>query len=100
MQTYFVYILECSDKKFYIGVTNDVTRRLQEHNEGIDSKSWTYKRRPVKLVYHEEFSDINYAIAFEKQLKGWRRDKKIALIEQRWNDLQKLAKRKSEYSRE
>ena len=48
---YFVYILECSDKTLYVGVTNDYERRLYEHQNGDDKKSYTFRRRPVKLLY-------------------------------------------------
>ncbi len=77
---YFVYIVECSDGLYYTGVTNNVERRIFEHNEGIHSESFTYKRRPVKLKYVERFSDINQAIRWEKQLKGWGRKKKEACL--------------------
>lgn len=89
--SYFVYILTCSDKSYYIGVTNNVEKRAWEHNQGI-VKGYTYKKRPVKLVYFQEFADINKAIAFEKQLKGWRREKKEALIKGDINTLKKLSK--------
>jgi putative endonuclease len=85
-----VYILECSDKSYYTGVTNDVERRLWEHREGIDIKCYTYKRRPLNLVFHEYFPDANQAIAFEKQVKGWRREKKEALIRREWDKLSEL----------
>jgi putative endonuclease len=90
----FVYIVECSDGNYYTGVTNDVERRIAEHNEGLNKSAYTYKRHPVKLVYHESFTDPNYAIAVEKQIKGWSRKKKIALINGEWEKLPELSKRK------
>ena len=69
MQTMVVYILECSDKLYYTGVTNDLERRLWEHESGTDNKAFTFKRRPVKLVFYEYFADADQAIAFEKQVK-------------------------------
>ncbi|WP_239494951.1 GIY-YIG nuclease family protein [Pedobacter yulinensis] len=51
MKLYFVYILECSDESFYVGLTNNIDRRLSEHQGGLSSSSYTFKRRPVKLVY-------------------------------------------------
>jgi putative endonuclease len=80
MKQYFVYILLCSDNSYYTGVTNNLERRLYEHENGIDPKSYTYKRRPLKLVFHEDFNDIKQAIAFEKRVKGWKRSKKEAII--------------------
>lgn len=92
---YFVYILKCSDDSYYTGVTNDVHRREQEHNEGSDTKSYTYPRRPVVLIWHESFSNVNSAIEKEKQLKGWSRKKKEALIKENWEDLILFSKSKS-----
>lgn len=77
---YFVYILECSDKTLYVGVTNDYERRFDEHQNGINKNSYTYRRRPLKLLYVERFSQIEHAIAFEKQVKGWSKKKKLMYI--------------------
>ena len=77
---YFVYMLRCADGKYYVGVTNNVERRLAEHQEGNDPSSFTYNRRPVELVHVERFQYIQHALDREKQLKGWGRTKKAALI--------------------
>jgi putative endonuclease len=71
MKTYYVYILECADGSYYTGVTNDIDRRFEEHQAGENKTCYTYKRRPLKLVFTTDFNDINQAIAFEKQVKGW-----------------------------
>ena len=87
---YFVYIL--ASKKngvLYIGVTNDLTRRVFEHKNKV-TKGFTSRYNVNKLVYFEEFSDINEAIKREKQLKKWNRQWKIGLIEKgnpKWMDL-------------
>ena len=88
---YTVYILKCSDQSYYVGVTNDIDTRISQHTEGINPKAYTYRRRPVTLVFQEHFSDVNQAIAFEKQVKGWRREKKEALINRDWNLLPNLS---------
>jgi putative endonuclease len=80
VKTYFVYILKCSDGSFYTGVTNNVERRVFEHESGLLEKCYTHTRRPVKLVYATGFAQIEDAIAWEKHVKGWSRKKKIALI--------------------
>ena len=80
MRTYFVYILRCSDGSYYTGVTNDVDARVEQHAQGEDPKSYTHDRRPIKLVYCAEFSEIGDAIAWEKKVKRWTRVKKEALI--------------------
>ena len=95
MKHYHVYILRCSDGSFYTGITNDIERRLIEHQSGENSNCYTYKRRPVTLVFNEVFSDVNQAIAFEKQVKGWRRAKKEALINGNWDLLPELSKSRS-----
>jgi putative endonuclease len=81
LERYFVYILLCSDDTYYVGVTRNVEKRLREHQEGADGQqSYTFRRRPVQLMMKQEFREILDAIAWEKQLKGWGRKKKEALI--------------------
>ena len=89
---YFVYIVECKDNFYYTGVTNDLDRRLWEHNTGFNKKCYTCKRHPVELKYYQRFTDINDAIEWEKQLKGWGRKKKQALFTENWELIQQLAK--------
>ena len=95
MHQYFVYILLCADNSYYVGVTNDIERRMYEHENGLNPESYTHKRRPVKLVFCERFTDINQAIAFEKQVKGWNRKKKEAIINDNWELLPELSKRRT-----
>ena len=90
MKTYHVYILLCNDGMYYTGVTNNIDIRLRQHEEGADPKAFTYKRRPIKLVFNQAFQDVNQAIAFEKQVKGWRREKKEAIINGDWELLPKI----------
>ncbi|WP_454060368.1 GIY-YIG nuclease family protein [Elizabethkingia ursingii] len=94
MKTSFVYILLCSDNTYYTGVTEDVFRRFNEHQDGKYFGSYTYNRRPVVLVYYVIFSDIKEAILFEKKLKKWSKAKKEALINGQYEDLPNLAKKK------
>jgi len=85
----WVYIVSSHSRCLYIGVTSDLSGRLYEHKSGA-FEGFTKKYRIDKLVYYEFFHDIEEAIAREKQLKGWRRSKKIALIEKMnpsWEDL-------------
>lgn len=67
---YSVYILKCSDGSYYTGITNDLERRLYEHQSGLNLEFYTHRRRPVELVFHQDFNDVNQAIDFEKQVKG------------------------------
>ena len=79
MKQYYVYIATNRTRSLYIGVTNDLQRRQAEHATG--QSRFTAKYKINRIVYYETFLDVNQAIAREKQLKGWRRSKKIALIE-------------------
>jgi len=92
MKQYYVYILLCSDKSYYTGVTSDLEGRLYDHQTGSDPKAYTFTRGPLTLVFNEMFYDINQAIAFENQVKGWRRDKKEAIIRGDWARLPALSK--------
>ncbi|MEI8230487.1 MAG: GIY-YIG nuclease family protein [Candidatus Peregrinibacteria bacterium] len=91
MKDYYVYILLCADGSYYTGVTNDYERRVAEHQSGSDPKSYTHRRRPVKLVYVGIFGDINEAISWEKRVKGWTRRKKEALIRRDFEALPSLS---------
>jgi putative endonuclease len=82
MKTYYVYILTNKSNTLYIGVTNDIVRRIYEHKHKNDL-SFTSRYHINKLICLEEFTDINEAIQREKQLKGWTRKKKMELIKER-----------------
>lgn len=92
MRTYYVYIVECSDGSYYTGLTHDVDKRVAEHNLGLNERCYTYMRRPVEVVFSADFKEVDDAIAFEKQVKGWSRKKKRAIIEGRWKDLPSLSR--------
>ncbi len=93
---YSVYVVECSDKSYYTGVTNNLERRLWEHNTGFNIGCYTYSKRPLSLKYYETTHDIKQAILREKQLKGWSRKKKEALFKEDWNELKRLSKSSKE----
>jgi predicted GIY-YIG superfamily endonuclease len=76
---HFVYILRCADTSLYIGETPNLATRLMKHNEGSASQ-FTARRRPVTMVYAEEYVDRNAALLRERQLKRWSRGKKEALV--------------------
>ncbi len=89
----YMYILECSDKTYYVGSTLDVYKRLQEHQDGLGA-NYTRRRRPVTLVYFEEYPDIKQAFYREKQVQGWSRRKKEALMKGELDLLPSLSKAK------
>jgi len=88
----YMYILECADGSFYTGSTKNLERRLWEH-QNLLGANHTRKRLPVKLVYYEEYSRIDDAFYREKQVQGWSRRKKEALIKGEPELLPQLAKK-------
>ena len=94
----YVYILECVDKTYYTGITNNPERRLEEHNSGMNKKSYTFLRRPVRMIYCEMFTDFNLAIKWEKRIKNWNRQKKEGLIMENWDQLKIAAECRNETS--
>ncbi|MBE6916432.1 MAG: GIY-YIG nuclease family protein [Ruminococcaceae bacterium] len=89
--TYYVYILaNNTNTVIYTGITNDLIRRVYEHRQKVDPKSFTAKYDVHRLVYFEETSDVRAAIEREKQIKGWNRARKNKLVQsknQSWQDL-------------
>lgn len=87
----YMYILLCNDGSYYTGSTNDLERRMEEHFSGQGSNH-TKKHPPVKLLYYEEYQRIDEAFYREKQVQGWSRKKKEALINGQYEKLPELAK--------
>jgi putative endonuclease len=88
-RTYFVYMLASRSRSLYVGVTNDLGRRMVEHRDGL-VPGFTSRYRIFRLVHFEVFGDIRTAVAREKEIKAWRREKKIWLIERNnptWEDM-------------
>ena len=100
MKSYYVYIAKCSDNSYYTGITNDLDRRINEHNDGLNLECYTYRRRPVTLLFYHEFGDVEQAILFEKQVKGWSRKKKEAIINNQWELLPELSMNKEKSLRQ
>lgn len=88
---YYVYILASYSGTLYVGVTNDIEGRILQH-KSRSIKGFTKKYEVTRLLYYEEFDDVYLAIAREKEIKKWRREKKVALFEESnpgWVDLSK-----------
>jgi len=92
----YIYILECFDLTYYTGSTINLERRIEEHQNGIGA-NYTKKRLPVKLIYAKKFSRIDYAFNREKQVQGWSRKKKEALINGKENELPRLSKNYTQF---
>ena len=89
LREYFVYMMANHSRTLYTGVTRDLARRVSQHKEKV-TEGFTKRYSIRRLVYFERYSDIHLAIAREKQIKGWRREKKVALVEAEnphWEDL-------------
>ena len=91
---YHVYMLRCSDSSYYVGHTNDLERRLPAHERG-SIEGYTLWRPPVELVFSDQFSRRLEAFHRERQIKGWSRAKKEALIKGDWDGLVELSDRSS-----
>ncbi|RIA10296.1 putative endonuclease [Flavobacteriaceae bacterium MAR_2010_72] len=99
MKFYYVYILLCADKSYYTGITHNLEQRLEQHQNGTAS-IYTSKRLPVQLKWYLQLTNPNDAITIEKQIKGWSRKKKQALIDGHWDDLVRFSKNYMEYGRQ
>ena len=91
----YMYILECADKSYYVGSTNNLEQRIAQHQNG-EGANYTRKYLPVKLVYFEEHQRIDDAYYREKQVQGWSRNKKKALINNNPDCLKKLSECQNE----
>jgi putative endonuclease len=91
----YVYMLRCADGSFYVGSAtgDDLSARINQHNAG-HYPGYTFTRRPVVLVWSEHFNRITDGIAVERQIKGWSRAKKEALIRSDWASISRLAQRR------
>jgi putative endonuclease len=91
-----IYILQCADGSYYTGITRrSVEERLSEHAQGFIADGYTFRRRPVKLVFAEHYERITDAIAAERRIKGWSRAKKEAYMRGDFPALVALSKRGS-----
>ena len=91
MKKGYLYILRCANGQYYTGSTTDLEKRLAQHNRG-EAANFTRRHRPVELVYAEELAGIEEAFVREKQVQGWSRQKKEALILGRYDTLPQLSK--------
>jgi len=93
MQDFYVYMLKCSDHSFYVGHTDNLAKRITEHQAGV-VPCYTKKRLPVTLVWSQACASREDALAAEIKIKRWTHRKKEALINGNWQEISKLAKKK------
>lgn len=89
--SFWIYILRCADGSYYVGHTDHLEKRIAEHNSGT-IPGYTVRKRPVTLVFSDEFPTRAEALERERQIKGWSRAKKEALIRSDWAELSRLAR--------
>jgi predicted GIY-YIG superfamily endonuclease len=91
---HYVYILRCADDSFYVGSAQDLNSRVKAHNDGRGA-AYTFKHRPVHLVYSEVFDSEIVTVTRERQLKRWSHEKKRALVEANVERLKHVSKHRS-----
>ena len=89
--SFYVYILRCADGSYYTGHTDNIERRLAEHDSG-ECKCYTATRLPIELLFSQEFTTRDEALSAERQIKGWSRKKKEAMMNNDWEEVSRLAK--------
>ena len=89
---FWVYILRCADGSYYTGHTDNLEKRIGEHTTGVNTSCYTFKRRPLELVFSQDFQTREEALASEQQIKGWSRKKKEAMMRGDWAEVSRLAK--------
>jgi len=92
MKNFYLYILRCRDGSYYVGHTDDLDKRMSEHNLGLH-EGYTAARRPVELIAMQTFYTRDEAFAAERKIKKWTRVKKEAFIRSDWNEISRLAKK-------
>ena len=90
--SFWVYILRCADGSYYTGHTDNLEKRIGEHTTGAIVSCYTFKRRPVELVFSQEFTTREEALSSEQKIKGWSRKKKEAMIRGDWPEVSRLAR--------
>jgi predicted GIY-YIG superfamily endonuclease len=92
--SFWVYILRCADNSYYTGHTDNLEKRIGEHETGAVQSCYTFKRRPLQLVFSQDCTTREEALAAEQQIKGWSRKKKEAMMRGDWAEVSRLAKSK------
>jgi putative endonuclease len=91
---FWIYMIRCSDDSFYVGHTDNFEKRIAQHRQGSIVTCYTFRRRPVVLVFAQDFPTREEALAMERRVKGWRRVKKFALCRGDWAEISRLGKRR------
>jgi putative endonuclease len=92
--SFWVYIVRCADNSYYTGHTDNLEKRLAAHKSG-EIEGYTATRLPIRVLFSEEFSTRQEALERERQIKGWTREKKAALVRGEWKEVSRLARSKN-----
>jgi predicted GIY-YIG superfamily endonuclease len=95
---FWLYVLECRDGMLYVGHTDNLDERMSQHDAGT-ADSYTTRKRPLRLLFAQEFESRYEALSMERKIKGWSRAKKLAYIAADWNAITKLARGKNKHER-
>ena len=90
--SFWVYIVRCADNSYYTGHTDNLEQRVGQHHVGAFPTCYTFKRRPLQLVFSQDFATREQALASEQQIKGWSRKKKESMMRADWAEVSRLAK--------
>ena len=93
--SFWVYILRCADNSYYTGHTDNLEQRIAQHQQGYFATCYTFTRRPLELVFSQDFVTREEALTSEQQIKGWSRKKKEAMMRGDWAEVSRLAKSSS-----
>lgn len=88
---FYVFILRCKDGRFYTGITTDLKKEIENHENGVNRKSFTFYRRPLILEWYQTFTNRDQALAIKKKLTGWSAQKKQAFLEKNFDHIITLA---------
>ena len=94
--SFWMYLLQCADQSYYVGHTDELEKRIQQHEHG-ELGGYTSTRRPVRVVFTQEFASREEALAAERQIKGWSRRKKAALARGDWSEMSRLSPRRKPF---
>ena len=94
--SFWVYLLQCADQSYYVGHTDELEKRLLQHKRG-EVGGYTSTRRPVRVIFTQEFASREEALAAERQIKGWSRRKKAALARGDWSEMSRLSRRRKPF---
>ena len=94
--SFWVYMLQCADRSYYVGHTDELEKRVLQHERG-ELRGYTSTRRPVRVVFTQKFASREEALAAERQIKGWSRKKKEALVRGEWTEVSRLSQRRKPF---